>query len=93
VVQFEFEHTTTEKVPQGPARQNLIAAKSLPKIDHLYSGKLLITGPATTGRIQVGEMLVHEGAEAYKQEGRAQGHAAPGRQAEGQGQTPMIWAG
>jgi hypothetical protein len=48
---------------------------------------------ATTGRIQVGEMLVHEGAEAYKQEGRAQGHAAPGRQAEGQGQTPMIWAG
>jgi hypothetical protein len=38
-------------------------------------------------------MLLHEGAEAYKQEGRAQVHAAPGRQAEGQGQTPMIWAG
>src|ERR1035437_9175693 len=30
---------------EGPARQNLIAAKSLPKIDHLYSGKLLFTGP------------------------------------------------
>ena len=33
------------KPSSGPARQNLIAAKSLPKIDHLYSGKLLFTGP------------------------------------------------
>jgi hypothetical protein len=40
---------------------------------------------ATTSRIQVGEMLLHDGAEAYKQEGRAQVHAAPGCQAEGQG--------
>ena len=33
------------KPSSGPARQNLIATKSLPKIDHLYSGKLLFTGP------------------------------------------------
>jgi len=31
-VQFEFEYTTTEKVPQGLARQNLITSKFLPKI-------------------------------------------------------------
>src|SRR5450755_4225972 len=30
---------------ERPARQNLTAAKSLPKIDHLHSGKLLFTGP------------------------------------------------
>jgi hypothetical protein len=32
VVQFEFEYTTTEKAPQGLARQNLITSKFLPKI-------------------------------------------------------------
>ena len=48
---------------------------------------------ATTSRIQVGEMLLHEGAEAYKQEGRAQVHAAPSRQTEGQSKRLMTWAG
>ena len=32
MVQFEFEYTTTEKAPQGLARQNLITSKFLPKI-------------------------------------------------------------
>ena len=48
---------------------------------------------ATTSQIQVGEMLLHEGAEAYKQEGRAQVYATPSRQTEGQSKRLMTWAG
>jgi hypothetical protein len=45
----------------------------------------------TTNRIQVGEMLLHEGVEAYKKEGSK--FMAPGGQTEGQGQRLMTWAG
>ena len=46
----------------------------------------------TTNRIQVSEMLAHEGGRGA-QEGRAQVHAAPGRQAKGQGQRVATSAG
>jgi hypothetical protein len=40
---------------------------------------------------QVCEMLLNEGVEAYKQEGRERVHSALGRQTEGQNQRLMIW--
>src|ERR1017187_5091912 len=45
-----------------------------------------------TDRIQVGEILLREVGRGL-QEGRAQAHATPSRQTEGQSQRLMTWAG